>query len=476
MGATADEVRVLGVTHVQPDHQITNLRPLADDHTMKLSFLDSFHVATGPIQRLFFYDGPGLPPFPSIVGSLRSSLATTLPVFIPLAGKLAFRPASGDVVVDCSPSAISSSGVKFVEAEFLAGADALRRLAGDDEHDTEAFARLVPELDDAGKLPAPVLAVQVTRPAGNSSGVVAVGVSLHHAVADGKSFWQFMTWWSAASRGDLLAAAPDDLVPPSFDRTAIRHPSEEELTVWILRLRAPMLPTLGRRSAGTACRRTRTFLLVADEIQSLKRRISQHLPKPASAYVAISSLSWTCIIEAKASSHMIHNDDDVFLIVHADCRGRLRGPPIQVGFFGNCVKSCYARARAADLMPTHRLGEHVDGLAHAAAAIQEAIRDGLEATGENPFSNFGEVLKYHMALPPGRASTVGSSHRFMAYQTDFGWGPPIRVELASIFGSSDMVALLGARDGSVQVSVTLDGACMDAFAPDFMGVINGLKF
>uniref|UniRef100_A0A8R7R098 Uncharacterized protein n=1 Tax=Triticum urartu TaxID=4572 RepID=A0A8R7R098_TRIUA len=93
---------------------------------MKLSFLDTFHVATGPIQRLFFYDGPGLPPFPSVAGSLRSSLAATLPVFLPLAGKLAFRPACGDIVVDCSPSAVSS-GVKFVEAEFLAGADALRR-------------------------------------------------------------------------------------------------------------------------------------------------------------------------------------------------------------------------------------------------------------------------------------------------------------------------------------------------------------
>ncbi|KAM3207323.1 hypothetical protein ACQJBY_062500 [Aegilops geniculata] len=487
MGATADQVRVLSVTHVHPDHhQSTNLRPPADEHAiMKLSFLDSFHVATGPIQRLFFYDGPGLPPFPSVAGSLRSSLAATLPIFLPLTGKLAFRPSSGDVVVDCSPSAVSS-GVKFVEAEFLAGAEVLRRLVGDDEHDIEAFARLVPELDNvkphvfvhnAGKLPAPVLAVQVTRPAGDGRGVVAVGVSLHHAVADGKSFWQFMRWWSAASRGDYLAAAPGDLVPPSLDRTAIRHPREEELTAWILRLRAPMLPTIGRRwSVGTAWRRTRTFLLIADEIQLLKRRISQQLPKPASTYVAISSLAWTCIIGAKTSSHMIHDEDDAFLMLHADCRGRLHRPPIDEGFLGNCVKPCYARARAANLMPPRRLGEHIDGLAHAAAAIQEAIRNGLEAAGENLFADFGEVLKYHMALPPGRASTVGSSHRFMAYETDFGWGPRSRIELASIFGSSDMVALLGARDGGVQVSVTLDGVCMDTFAPDFISIINGLKF
>lgn len=223
------------------------------------------------------------------------------------------------------------------------------------------------------------------------------------------------------------------------------------------------------------CRRTRTFLLVADEIQSLKRCISQQLPKPASAYVAISSLAWTCIVAAKTSSHMIHDDDDAFLMVHADCRGRLRGPPIDDGFFGNCVKPCYARARAEDLMPPCRLVKDIDGLPHAAAAIHEAIRDGLEAAGENPFSDFRVVLKYHMALPPGRASTVGSSHRFMAYETDFGWGPPSRVELASIFGSGDMVGLLGARDGGVQVSVTLDRGCMDAFAAHFLGVINDLK-
>jgi hypothetical protein len=173
---------------------------------------------------------------------------------------------------------------------------------------------------------------------------------------------------------------------------------------------------------------------------------------------------------------MTHADDDAYLMVNADCRGRLRGPAIDKGFFGNCVKPCYARARAADLMPPcHCLDEDDDGLVRAAAAIQEAIHDGLEAVGENPFCDFGEVLEYHMALPPGRMSTVGSSHRFMAYETDFGWGAPGRVELVSIFGRGEMVALHGARDGGVQVSVSLDGACMDAFANDFLAVARGMR-
>ena len=39
-----------------------------------------------------------------------------------------------------APAAVSS-GVKLVEAELSGGADTMRRLARDEEHDAEAFAR-----------------------------------------------------------------------------------------------------------------------------------------------------------------------------------------------------------------------------------------------------------------------------------------------------------------------------------------------
>jgi len=62
---------------------------------------------------------------------------------------------------------------------------------------------------------------------------------------------------------------------------------------------------------------------------------------------------------------------------------------------------------------------------------------------------------------------VGSSHRFMAYETNFGWGAPTCVELVSLF-VRQMVTLLGAKDGGVQVSVALDAAAMKAFAASFV--------
>ncbi|TVU12666.1 hypothetical protein EJB05_46317, partial [Eragrostis curvula] len=121
-------VRVVNITHVHPAKTGDPSPPCHGEY--KLSFMDLFHIARMPMQRLFFFDGPDLPPFPSMVSTLQSSLAATLAVYLPLAGKLAFRASTGDVVIDCSPAAVAS-GVKFVEAEFSGSADDMRRLVSD---------------------------------------------------------------------------------------------------------------------------------------------------------------------------------------------------------------------------------------------------------------------------------------------------------------------------------------------------------
>ena len=69
------------------------------------------------VRVLAHTDGaPSLPPFPAIVRSLLASLAATLSVFAPLAGRLAAF-LDGDLVVDCSLDALQLS-VKFVQAEY----------------------------------------------------------------------------------------------------------------------------------------------------------------------------------------------------------------------------------------------------------------------------------------------------------------------------------------------------------------------
>ncbi|CAN6191301.1 unnamed protein product [Urochloa humidicola] len=463
----SSRVRTLKVTHVHPAR--TGDLPLVPCHgEHKLSFLDIIQIPKNSIQRLFFYDGPDLPPFPTMVTSLQASLSTTLTAFLPLAGKLAFHPATKDVVIDFSSDAVST-GVKFVEAEFSGGAEEMRHLASADEHVTEAFAQLVPDID-AARLPAPILAVQVTRPAGEDGGAVAVGVSMLHAVADGHAVWQFMRAWSAAAREGSVASA--GIPPPTFDRAGLlRHPKADELAATMSRFFAPALPVLRPRSSpcalDTTRQRRRTFVLSAGEIQSLKHHMHEGLralvgvepSKPPTTYVAVSALAWASIVRAKANPA---DDADAYFLISADCRRHLR-PPLGDGFFGNAIVPLIARVPAGDLR-----GEAA-GVARAAAAIQGAVREYLEEDPEEALLGIERTLAVYRAIPPGARTAVGSSHRFMAYQTDFGWGKPSRVELASVFGG-ELVTMLDSRhgDGVVQVSVALDRAVMEAFVAHFV--------
>ncbi|KAF0910750.1 hypothetical protein E2562_004736 [Oryza meyeriana var. granulata] len=472
----SSQVRVLNVTHVLPDRTIA-ASAAAPPHAgggggdvIELSFLDTMFVALTPLQRLFFYEGgpDDLPPFHALVSSLKSSLATTLAVFTPLAGKLTYRPSHNDVVIDCSVAAVSP-GVMFIEAEYddSAGGVDMLRLAGDDEHHTEAFKRLVPEME-VGRLPALLLAVQVTRPADGGGGIVAVGVSLHHAVGDGQAVWQFMRAWSTASRAGSPSVAT---MPVVFDRKAVlRHPKEDtELARVFLRVFAPALPLDCSLfpEPDMARQWRKTYLLRPNQIQSLKQQmvaLSEHaktmkkLMKAPTTHVAVLSLYWTSLVRAKFMSNS--GDGDVYFMIPGDLRRRLR-PPANDGYFGNCVKPCYLRAPVGDLCAG-------DGLVHAAVAFQKAIRECLEEG--DPLADVERWSEPETKVPKERIAQVSSSHRFMAYETDFGWGAPRRVELVSVY-RMDVVALVAAAQaagGGVQVSVALDRAHMEAFESYFL--------
>ncbi|TVU30778.1 hypothetical protein EJB05_22418, partial [Eragrostis curvula] len=452
-------VRTLNVTYVLPDRATANpppAAPHADDGVVKLSFFDLLYVTMAPMQSVFFYEGPNLQPFPSIVQSLRSSLATTLATFTPLSGKLTYLPSSREVVIDCSAAAVSP-GVKFVEAEHCGAVD-LRRIAGNDEHHTKVFTQLIPEVGPAGQLPAPVLAVQVTRSAAGDA--VAVGVSMHHSVCDGRSFYRFMHAWARAAREGSPQAT--GLVRPIFNREAIRDPRVQELTRKSMRVFAAKTPVdpFPFPPADVAQQRRRTFWLDARRIQSLKqrqwRRGTGVIVEPPSTFVAVASLVWTSIVRAKSMDQA----DDCYLLLSADIRSRLR-PPVDEGYFGNCVMGCLARATVADL-----LSDGDDGLVRAALAIQTATREDLE----DPMANVEDRLACRRGLPAERVTVLGSSNQFRPYETDFGWGgAPPRVEMVSMTVMEE-VAMRGAPNGGVQLSVALDRTHMETVASNIKQV------
>ncbi|WVZ49049.1 hypothetical protein U9M48_000431 [Paspalum notatum var. saurae] len=410
-------VRMLSVSRVVPT-------PTPEENVkkaVKLSFLDAPWVATPPVQELMFYENAGGEEFAAVVKRLKASLAAALALYLPLAGEMAYVEETRDMVVDCS-----RPGVPFFEAEAIAGCGSAVEMAS-----------LLPE-HDARALPAPVMAVQVTRL--NAGGLV-LGVSVHHAVVDGRAFFLFLDAWSSISRGGSPPVPlMKPLAPLEYGREAIAHPY-----------------------AGGA-----------DDIRTLKRHIdglapltnntTKVAPKPVSAFVALSAISWTAFVRAKG----LAAGEDTHLLFQVDLRSSLR-PAVSDGYIGNCVRGCVASADAGELV-----GDA--GLLRATRAIQAAVRKVVAA----PMAGIGTWIQRVMALPAGRVANVGGSPMFRMHQlADFGFGMPDKVVPVYMPGSPEttpgrvddmtmdhggrIVLSAGKRDGEVHLSVSLHPDLMDAF-------------
>ncbi|CAO2043924.1 unnamed protein product, partial [Urochloa humidicola] len=354
-------VRIVDVSYVTAPASAAGAPP---PEPIKLNAMEAQWVVAPVLQHLLLFDERDhqLPPFDAVVQSLKSSLAATLSTHAPLAGKLHYLADTGDVAILFSATGGGggdAEGVRFVVAETDADA---RSLAGDEDHDVLTFEGLVPEADMT-VLPAPLLAMQATR---LGEGGVALGLTVHHAVADGRSMWRFVEAWAAACRGDAMPEPP-----PCFDRSRVSLPGGEELARSVLKKYIPNLPVVtmpGILKQDRLSFTRQTFNLDAPRITQLKQSIVRlaesrgaPLRHPPSTFVAVTALLWTCGVRGRS----IPADDEVFLFFLADIRDRL-DPPAGAEYLGACLTTCIAKLPAREL--------HGEGaLSAAAAVIQDAI-------------------------------------------------------------------------------------------------------
>uniref|UniRef100_A0ACD5XCH4 Uncharacterized protein n=1 Tax=Avena sativa TaxID=4498 RepID=A0ACD5XCH4_AVESA len=417
---------------------------------IKLSSMEAIWVVFPVLQHVLLFEDAGMTPFDAVLLSLKSSLAATLASFAPLAGKLVHLKDTGDVAIICSPS----DSVRFVVAESDTD---VRRLAGDEEHDLPVLEQLVPDVD-MSELPTAVLAVQATR----FEGGVAIGLTVHHAVADGRSFWTFVEAWAAACRGETPATTP------TFDRSLIKLPGDEELARSIFRKWLPNLPLVTRplpRAEARSRFTCRTFTLDTADIQRLKQHIvrlgeadGEPLTRPPSTFVVVAALAWTCFARCRP----IAMDDDVLFHFIADVRGRL-DPPVDAGYIGACLTRCVVMIPARELHGAR-------ALVAAASALQNEIR----RMNGDPTNGQDHLAPVVMAAWADRLMLVSGSSRFKVYDiADFGWGKPKRTEPTRM-NYDGQLALMGARDGQgVQVSLSLlQRSQMDLFKSQLLELLG----
>ncbi|CAN6318711.1 unnamed protein product [Urochloa humidicola] len=447
-------------------------------HRVPLSPFDSYWAALPPIRRVFLFAPPSPPvPFAHIAGALRSSLAAVLPAFHPFAGELVHDPAEPrPIAIACGeragegvegraeprPIAIACgerAGVAFVEAETEL--DFARLVEEGAEHDVGALQQLVPDIR-RDELPAPVMAAQVTEFIGGGGGI-AVGVTLHHAAADGRGLWRFLEMWAVAA----AAAAGSETVPvagepasPLHDRSLVSFEGDDELVRIFLWQIAPDLPrivpkTKKEPSSGPQNQLSRrTFTLSSSLIQRLKQQLAAAAGTATapSTFAAVVAHGWVSIARASGFTDGV----PVFATFLADIRAHM-SPRVPDAYVGNCLAVCAVAMAGAELTGP-------DGPARACVAIREAVAE----VRRDPLAGRARWFTMFADIPRGRAVIMAGSPWFPAYGMDFGFGRPVRAELASMNHDGEMVLVAGREAGSVQASVAIAAGKMPAFRELFV--------
>ncbi|XP_065004176.1 anthocyanin 5-aromatic acyltransferase-like [Musa acuminata AAA Group] len=370
---------------------------------------------SGPVRRLFFYDFPHpAAVFANLVlPKLKSSLSLALAQFYPLAGNLRCSVSHDDV------SEVGWTGgesLSFVLAECDSG---FHEFSGDYARDVYKLQRLAPRPIWSGAAK-PLSAVQVTVFPDQS---FTVGVWVHNVACDGSSFMRFVKSWASVCRAGEIV----EPVPPLFDRTAIPYP---------LQLRSvniiPGYESSWTREASTLASNlvTATFALGQDHIRRLK--------------------CWTLGDAGDETAHFTFT---------ADARDRLRSP-VPETYFGNCIVPCFVEVKVSDLV-----GE--DGIFAASEAIGKAIEDLKHGALKGVHGMCERWYHVTQKLP----MTLTGSPKFKAYDTDFGWGRPVKVE--TVLQKTRAMYLQDSRRGDgVEIGLSFEQHQMDAFERHFLG---GLK-
>ncbi|XP_058092126.1 malonyl-coenzyme A:anthocyanin 3-O-glucoside-6''-O-malonyltransferase-like [Magnolia sinica] len=429
------------------------------DTSLPLTVFDVFWLVMPPVQRLFFYQFPQNSNkthfIDTLLPKLKHSLFLSLRLFFPLAGNLILSPKSGEHEIRYIDGDSVSLTVAESDADF-------HRLAANHPRDVLELHPLVPQLPVSDTQNQPLLALQVTI--FPDSGI-CIGTSISHAVADGSSSMHFMKSWASICR-----SGDESLIKsrPFYDRSVAAYLDG------LKRLRLDQMATFKLDQAAESLKPRATPVLAAfvmgrADIDTLRQRVlaqrSDDSQKPihTSSFVLTCAYVWVCLIRSRGDDD---RDKNVHFAFAVDCRARL-DPPIPATYFGNCIDFCLCNVKGNDLLTEDGVGPASEAIGRAIQALNDGVLNSLDTLKPTASS---------IVVSGENFLTVAGSPKFRVYETDFGWGKPVKVEVISI-ERTGAISLAESRDeeGGIEVGLVLSKSQMERFASLFEEGLNNLR-
>ncbi|KAJ4874750.1 Phenolic glucoside malonyltransferase 2 [Raphanus sativus] len=425
----------------------------ANSLTIPLTFFDLPWLVFNPVTRLFFYElseSSSREHFHSfIVPKLSLSLSHVLRDYLPLSGRITWDPNEPKPSIVVSRNDAVSLTVAETDADFYLLSSYGLRPASE-------LHTLLPELP-VSEDSATALSLQVTLFPGRG---FSIGVAAHHAVLDGKTSTMFIKAWAHLCKqenGGAVVSLPETLTP-SLDRSLIKDPTgrlDEEMVKIVRSLKRDETNS-GSRSLSPIPAWVSgddvvfaTLVLSRGDVERLRERVKNGSQLHLSTFVISYAYIWTCLVKARGGNM----ERPVSFLFVGDFRERL-DPPLPSTYFGNCMfpAGSYNSYTAADF-------EGEGGFVTAVEILSGLVRGLSSKKIETVAEEF--KISFDCLGVTSQFGSLAGSNRLGVYESDFGWGRPVKVDVVSIEGERLSMAETRDESGGIEIGMCMKKADLD---------------
>ncbi|CAA7014331.1 unnamed protein product [Microthlaspi erraticum] len=450
---------VVEVARVIPDS--------ANSLTIPLTFFDIPWLVGHPVKRVFFYrlTESTREHFHSfILPKLKLSLSLVLSNYLPLSGHITWDSSQPKPSIVVSQNDAVSVTIAESDSDFSL-------LSGYGQRPVSELHTLIPELpasDDS----AAAFSLQITLFPNQG---FSIGVAAHHAVSDGKTSSMFIRSWAhLCKHEENRVSLPESLTPSHDDRSLL---VDRDLTGLDEKMIEIMRSMKGNKTNKRSLSRNpakklgddavmATLVLSRDDVVRLRERVINESPPSQdpsllhlSAFVIAYAYVWTCFVKARGGD----GERLVSLLFGADLRKRL-DPPLPATYFGNCLfpQGCFNR-KASEFTEER-------GFVTTVEILSDLVK-GLSSLKVETMAEAYTVLLDSLA-ESSQFGSIAGSNRLGVYESDFGWGRPVKVDVVSIGQGAMSMAERREDSGGVEIGMCLKKAEMDLVVSFFN---NGLQ-